>query len=692
MSAEQVEMWEWKDSVERVMDYHDTEIARLVQRYPREQTTITFDWADIHTVSADLANEIEKDPRSKTNVFKKVLCETVPQEGLKDRVDDNGDVVRGELVDIRFKNVGDTLDVTDVNERGDELVDQLVTVRGQVTKTTPTKPRVTLAAFQCQACGTMMYVDQPTHGVNKPDGCDLDCNAGIEPRLAESETVKHQLVRVKHPPGEVETDIHIDVHLTRDDAGSVSSGDSVDITGVLREDFGDFDVPIPEFYLEGHNVRKHQSDYEDIDIVEHKEKIKEIANGEHGTPYDLLVDSIAPSITGGERMDRIKLALAMQLFGGWRIEKKDGTAFRGDLHTLMVGPPGTGKSDILDSIESISPRVSRVSGKNASKVGLTAAAVEDSFGDTQWSIEAGAFVKGHKGVCIIDELDKVDGDALSSLHSALEKQRLNVSKAGQNTTLSCETALLGAANPTEERFLPQDVESYVEQIPLGEALRSRMDAIFLIMDEPDEAHDKDVVRNILHSIASGENVQTTTGEYDESVDPALSHEIVRSWVAFARQQCFPTFDLELMYEQISERYVKLRQDSAQSGAPITPRKVAAAIRYSVASARIRLADRITIQDIDRALAIIGASLGQVGLTKDGVPTQDPEKARRHNFQLTRKQKEKKIAEAADKSTLEEIAEDTGIDLEEVETLITRRKGMLDSGSIYEPQQGVYQST
>ena len=692
MSAEQMEMWEWKDTVERVLEYHESELAQLASRYPREQTTITFDWNDIQTVSPDLADEIEAKPESKTDVFQKAVIENTPQEALKDRVEDDDTIVRGELLDIRFKNVGETLGVTEVNGRGDELVDRLVTVRGQVTKVTPTKPRVTLAAFRCQECGTINYIPQPTHGVRQPDGCELDCNAGLEPTLSHSETVTHQLIRVKHPPGEVETEIHIDAHLTRDEAGTVTSGDKIDITGILRDDFGDFETPIPEFYLEAHNVRRHQSDYEDIDVVEHAAEIKAIANGDRGDPYDLLVGSIAPSIAGGDRMDRIKLALAMQLFGGWRIEKSDGTAFRGDLHTLMVGPPGTGKSDILDSIQSLSPRVSRVSGKNASKVGLTAAAVEDSFGDTQWSIEAGAFVKGHKGVCIIDELDKVDGDALSSLHSALEKQRLNVSKAGQNTTLSCETALLGAANPTEERFLPPDVESLVSQIPLGEALRSRMDAIFLIMDDPDETHDKNVVKNILHSIASGENVQTVNGEYDESVEPALSHDLIRSWVAYARQNCFPDFDLDLMYEQISERYVKLRQDSATSGAPITPRKVAAAIRYSIASARIRLGDRITIQDIDRALGIIGASLGQVGLTDDGTPTQDPQKAQRMNHTLTRKQKENRIVDAADDRTLDEIAEETNIDVDKVENLLTRRNGLLDKGRVYEPSQGVYRAT
>jgi DNA replicative helicase MCM subunit Mcm2 (Cdc46/Mcm family) len=112
----------------------------------------------------------------------------------------------------------------------------------------------------------------------------------------------------------------------------------------------------------------------------------------------------------------------------------------------------------------------------------------------------------------------------------------------------------------------------------------------------------------------------------------------------------------------------------------------------MASARVRLGDRITIDDIDRGLEIIGASLGQVGLTKDGAPTQDPERAKRMNNTLDKKQKENLIVEAANGCDVDEIAEDTGLTPEEVDHLITKRKGLKDQGRIYKPPNEGYKST
>lgn len=674
------------DYAKNVLEDYDQELSNLCQRYPKEQTTLIVDWADVFRVDADFAYDIVDHTEQLQGAFNKAVCQTVPQQALVDTTNEDGTVERGNELSVRFKNVEDPISVTEAN--AGDMAASLVTIRGQITHATPVKPRLEVAAFKCDLCNDHTYAEQPTHGSNKPDGCQYECNSTLEPDMKASTWSHHQLIRVKHPPGEDDHDTHVDVHLTKDAAG-VKAGNNVDVTGILRPDFGDFDVPTPEFYVEGHHIRHHQNDYEELEIDDKAEQIKEYANGEHGDPFDVLIDSVAPGIHGGDLMDSIKLALVLQLFSGWRIEKEDGTAFRGDPHVLLVGDPQTGKSQLINFIENVSPRVSVTSGANASKAGITAAAVKEEFGDSQWRIEAGAFVKAHKGICVIDELDKVQGEALSSLHSALEKQRLDVAKAGMNPTLNCETALLGACNPTEERFINPETKSLVEQIPVGEAMRSRMDSIFLLADEPDAQQDGEIVESMLKSLATSDSVDSVNDVDTTGVSGVISPDFMCLWVAYSRRHCQPDFDFELLIDRIKQAYIDMRQDSAESAAPIGARKIASIVRWSMASARARLGEKINNEDITRALNIVRTSIGQIGVTEEGQITSDAKLAKRIESSMTQEEEKNAIRDAANFSSKEEIIEETGIPKHKVEEHLD---ALTTKGALYEPQAGEYKST
>lgn len=666
------------------------ELGTLYQRYPGEQSTLTIDWGDLFTFDRDLAEDAVNHAETVAKGIEFSVVDIAPQEALKDRVEETstGDkrAIHGEQLDVVFVNVGDPQKVTELIEG--EQVGELVNLRGQVTKATDTRPKLTEAALRCRNCGVLTHVPQPTHGSQEAGSCS-SCDARSpdwEPELSESNSTLHQLVRVKHEPGESESDSHIDVHLTGDYAGTLNGGESVDITGVLEDVWPDgLDSGEPEFILDAHAVRKHESDFESIDIATYRDRVQELASGEEGDPYDLLTDSIAPGIFGGELMDRIKLSLAMQLFGGKRIKKGDGTATRGDIHQLMVGAPGTGKSTLQDAVKEYSPRASTVSGKNASKAGITAAAVRDDFGDTEWSIDAGAFVKAHKGICIIDELDKVDGDALSSLHSALERQELSVAKAGINANLKCHTSLLGAANPEHERWVDDPNQTVIEQIPVGSAMRSRLDAIFVLRDDVDEEDDAEKLEHMLRSIASGDNVETHNFEESDEINAPLNKDEIQAWVAYARQEHEVAFDMDVLIDRVKEFYVDIRQESKDTGAPVTIRKPEAIVRYAVASARIRLADVVEAEDIERAISIVGASLAQVGMTADGELSGDAGVAEQVS-QANRKQRIKNALSTEGK-TAEEIAEEADVELDKVNGELEEM--MYSGGTVSEIEPGKY---
>ena len=667
------------------------ELRKLATQYPGEKKSLYVDWTDLFTFDHNLARDTQDNTKVVKQALKRVVKDVAPQEALIDERNagvDGDEIIRGKHVKIRFTNVGEPQDVSTLI-KGDEI-GNLVTLRGKCTKASDTRPKPTVAALRCGNCGGVSKVPQPTHGHTTPNMCSNCETNGVswEPELDESEWEYHQLVRIKHEPGENDSDSHIDVHLMGDEAGTLSGGESVDISGVLKDVWPDgIETGTPDFILEADHVRKHESDFESIDVENYQQRVRELADGTEGDPFDLLRDSIAPGIYGGETMDKIKLSLACQLFGAPRIENDDGTAFRGDIHQLLVGAPGTGKSSLMDAIAEYSPKVATVSGKNATKAGVTAAAVRDDFGDTEWSIEAGAFVQANKGLCLVDELDKVDGDVLDSLHSALERQQLSIAKAGINADLQCHTSLLGAANPEEERFI--DTQAVVEQIPVGSAMRSRLDTVFVLRDTVDTESDEKKVETMLNSIASGDGVETVNFDDNEAIAPPLDTDEIQAWVAYARQQHDVAFDMDLLKDRIMDYYTSIREQSKDSGAPVNLRKVGSILRYAIASARIRLGDTVVEKDIERAIGIVSTSLSQIGMTDDGKLSVDMEVAD-NVTQAKRKEAIKDTLNDADEAlTPAEIATQIGMSESTIHDEIDK---LSQKGEVYQPQTGKYRAT
>lgn len=667
----------WDDYEQFLRTYYKDEIAELYQRYPKEQQSLVIDWSDILQWDMDVADDVREHPELFKEAFEKVL----PEIDMPINMDIEG-------AKVRFTGTPDPLTVSEL--RGDHA-EKFVGVKGQVTKTSAILPRLTVATFRCKSCGGSFEVHQPKAGSEKPNRCKcMDCKGQrFEVVFDESEFVDHQLIRVKEPPEEGDGEEYVDIHLTGDATGSVQAGDRATIFGILETDFGDFDSPIPDFYLDGHNVERHESDYNEVDVGGEREYFEEIADGEHGDPYELLIDSIAPSINGGEKLDNIKLAIGLQLFGGWRRPLGDGRHARGDSHIALIGDPGTGKSSLLEAAEEISPRSSYTSGKNTSAAGLTASAVRDDFGDTEWSLEAGVIVKAHKGIACVDEIDKVDPDAVSSLHTALEKQRLEVTKAGIDASLKCQTALLAAGNPKEGRFT--DDLHRGEQIDLPPALASRFDLIFTLNDVPDEERDADMADHIIKTRQLSGLVDR--GDIDASeadmIDPEIPKSTLRAHIAYAREHCQPVIEDDTVEGRLKDYFVNIRSESDGKTVPITARKLDAILRFAEASARVRLSDEITTEDVERAIRVVGQSLADIGINEDGELDADITNIGKSAPQAERIQQIKDTLRAAEGTlTAEEIASKANLSVP-VERVEKRLQIMKDDGTVIEPSDGDY---
>jgi len=514
-----------------IKDTHDDELAALIERFPKDKTTFVVDWQHLWRFSPDespfenqkLAEVVISKHHDIRKLFEWVVEDAVESIGHSLNFEDNE-------FQVRFNRVRQPKDVTKTI-KGDD-VNELSTIRGQVSKASATKPRVTEAALVCRSCHTTNYVPQPAHGTHIPDTCKgADCNAStFDLDYSESTTVHHQLVRIKEPPESDGEDNHVDAHLTHDQAGIVNAGERVDISGIL------------------------------------------------------------------------------QLFGGWRRPHGDGRYARGDMHIALIGDPATGKSSLLNAAESLSPRSTFVSGKNASKAGMTAAAVRDDFGETEWSLEAGAIVKAHKGVACVDEIDKVNPEVVSSLHTALEKQRLEVSKAGINATMKCETSLLAAGNPADGRF--HDEVERIQQIDMAPALRSRFDLIYCLTDVVERERDIELAKHQTRIRAESGRAARKNQKTDREESVPIDTDLMRAYIAYAREHSHPIVESPEVEERIAETYADLRESDAGI-AGLNARLVDAMNRISEASARVRLDDTVRMEDVERAESIINQYLQDI---------------------------------------------------------------------------------
>merc|ERR1719208_617369 len=174
--------------------------------------------------------------------------------------------------------------------------------------------------------------------------------------------------------------------------------------------------------------------------------------------YDTIAKSIAPSIYGSED---IKKSIACLLFGGSRKRLPDGLTRRGDINVLLLGDPGTAKSQLLKFVERVSPIAVYTSGKGSSAAGLTASVMRDAA-TKGFVVEGGAMVLADGGVVCIDEFDKMREDDRVAIHEAMEQQTISIAKAGITTTLNSRCSVLAAANSVFGRWDDTKAEEYID--------------------------------------------------------------------------------------------------------------------------------------------------------------------------------------------------------------------------------------
>jgi len=565
---------------------------------------------------------------------------------------------------------------------------KLIAIDGIIVRASAIKPMLKTAVFKCRNCGTRYYVEQDSSKLKVPEKCtSIQCRgrrSRFELVEEESEYIDYQLIGVQEkpedlPPGQLPR--VIDVGLRGDIVDRARPGDRVIITGILfaiQERAAEIPKKTSKMYLEAVSIETASKEPESLQITPEEEKLfREMAKDPN--IHQRLIESIAPSIYG---LDHIKKAIMLLLFGGRPKQFPDGVKVRGDVHILLVGDPGTGKSQLLKYAAMIAPRGLYTSGRGSTAAGLTAAVVRDKGGGMV--LEAGALVLADMGIACIDEIDKMRPEDRVAIHEAMAQQTISIAKGGIVATLNARTSILAAANPTLGRYDPYG--SFTDNINLPITILSRFDLIFVLRDEPEKERDRRIAEHII-----GLQSRSTA-----TAAPPIPPDILRKYIAYAKRikpELTPA-----AAKLIKDFYLQMRSIYQQtSTVTITARQLESLIRLAEARARAALRDYVTEEDVLDVIDLMKRSLSEVGIdVETGKPDIDviltgKPKSMRDKFAVvirTIKEFQEEKGYAEDEEVRQALRE-KGLTDDEINKLLTR---LLSDGKVFAPKPGRYRLT
>ncbi|GMH57282.1 hypothetical protein TrRE_jg11102, partial [Triparma retinervis] len=467
--------------------------------------------------------------------------------------------------------------------------------------------------------------------------------------------------------------------------GVCSAGEDVEITGVVscmneqhakgrggkmagKHSLHTIFVRANNIMLLGANVRKAKEDEQDIrkgysdeqmrnirqiwkadpgpDLVEEARQGKEYwayhTSVRNAFPFDLLVASLAPNIYGHEV---IKAGLILTLLGG--SETDDGGVLSGQStrynpHMLIVGDPGMGKSMLLTRTAEIAERSIYIGGNTTTSTGLTVSVVKDG---TDTTLEAGALVLADKGVCCLDEFDKMDR-AENALLECMEQQSISVAKSGICTTLPARCSVIAAANPKVGRWDPNRTVS--ENLNVSAPILSRFDLCFVLKDnQRDDKHDDMLARHIMKGgaeLPQRKRPKKSHGDLygmlagDAGSDdrklieasrviqrikkmtkgaPFIPLDILKDYIRYAREFCRPKLT-SAAAKMLRDYYIKMKTTHVnQSSIPITTRQLESMVRLCQARAKACLKPYVTEDDVKDVIDIMTLSIFNTLMNSSG---------------------------------------------------------------------------
>ncbi|XP_018784738.1 PREDICTED: DNA replication licensing factor Mcm5 [Bactrocera latifrons] len=604
--------------------YRDT----LKRNYLNSRYFLEVEIEDLTGFDEVLADKLHKQPTEHLQIFEEAAREfadeiTSPRPEQEENVRD---------IQILLSSHANPINVRELKS---DRVSKLVKIAGIIVSASGIKAKATRVSIMCQSCNTVipnLKVNAGLEGFSLPRKCTSE-QAGrpkcpLDPFFImpdKCKCVDFQLLKLQElpdfvPQGEIPR--HLQLFCERSLCERVVPGNRALIQGIYsirkvgkpsRQDGREkavVGVRAPYMRVVGIKVDSEGSGaisrYSNV-TVEEEEIFRRLA----ASPdiYDRLSKSLAPSIFGSED---IKKAILCMLFGGSRKRLPDGLCRRGDINVLLLGDPGTAKSQLLKFVEKVAPIGVYTSGKGSSAAGLTASVIKDPS-TRNFVMEGGAMVLADGGVVCIDEFDKMREDDRVAIHEAMEQQTISIAKAGITTTLNSRCSVLAAANSIFGRWDETKGEENIDFMP---TILSRFDMIFIVKDVHDETRDITMAKHIINvHLSSNKNIPVERSEGE------ISLSTFKKYIHYCRTHCGPRLS-EDAGDKLKSRYVLMRSGAGQQeksadkrlSIPITVRQLEAIIRISESLAKMRLLPFATDEHVNEALRLFQVSTLDAAMT------------------------------------------------------------------------------
>lgn len=418
-------------------------------------TNLNLDMGNLlaYPPSKKLHGQLQKYPQevvpAMDQVLKDLMLETADidqQAGMDGMRGDAGDEEIADIMGKIYKVRPFGLTPVNMRELNPTDTDKLVSIKGLVIRATPVIPDMKVAFFRCLQCSHTVQVEIDRGRIEEPARCPRDvCGAVGTMSLVHNrcEFADRQVIRLQETPDAVpdgQTPHTVSLSVYDELVDVAKPGDRLIVTGIFRS------VPVRvnprqrtikslfKTFLDVVHVKlgaggslgfdrstrppggdklpgvggvgdgAEEEEEESVAGVggrrtrkaEMEAKVIELS--QNPELYQLLSRSLAPSIW---EMEDVKKGILLQLFGGTnksiaRGGGGGGPRYRGDINVLLVGDPGTSKSQILQVciwftchprrrsqlcllqyVHKIAPRGVYTSGKGSSAVGLTAYVTRD---------------------------------------------------------------------------------------------------------------------------------------------------------------------------------------------------------------------------------------------------------------------------------------------------------------------------
>jgi len=588
----------------------------LIEALKENARRINLNCRDLYQFDRKLYHQLQYYPQEIVSIIDLSVDE------FKNEIEPDDEQIR--RIQVLPYNLTETINMRALNPHD---IDTLVSVKGMVIRVGEIIPEMRLAFFECSICHQTQDVMIEDSAITEPRTCpNANCNGKNCMHLIHNRSgfSDKQLVKVQETPDSIpegETPHSVTVYVFDDLVDVAKPGDRVEITAVFRADTKRMNRhhknvrTVYRTYLDALHFKKSTSltfsvedskaaensesftPFEESDIAQsildaREMKLKELSK----LPdiYERLTRSFAPNIY--EHKD-VKKGILCQLFGGVNNDVGAGQGrFRGEINIILCGDPGTAKSQLLQHVHRIAPRGIYTSGKGSSAVGLTASISQDPETGER-VLESGALVLSDRGVCCIDEFDKMSDSTRSILHEVMEQQTISIAKAGIVCTLNARTSILASANPIESRYNPN--MSVVKNINLGPTLLSRFDLIYLILDQPNEANDRQLAKHIV-------SLYQKNPESGSQHEDILTTRQLTEYISYARRNINPSLTNKTS-KMLVDGYTAMRQFGQREGAKIvsaTPRQLESLIRLAEARARMRFSQVVEPGDVEEAIRLM----------------------------------------------------------------------------------------